>query len=46
MVKKILCVILTLILVSCGSKKHSKCDAYGNKSGFYESEKIEKDEIG
>ena len=44
--KKILFVILTLILVSCGSKKHSKCDAYGNKSGHFESQNIEKDEIG
>ena len=44
--KKILFVILTLILVSCGSKKHSKCDAYGNKSGCNESINIEKDEIG
>jgi len=44
--KKILYVTLTLILFSCSTKKHSKCDAYGNKSGFYESEKIEKDEIG
>jgi hypothetical protein len=20
-------------IISCGSKKHTKCDAYGNKSG-------------
>jgi hypothetical protein len=44
--KKILYVTLALILFSCGTKKHSKCDAYGNKSGYYESKNIEKDEIG
>lgn len=43
--KKIYFVILALIFVSCGSKKHSKCDAYGNKSGCIKSE-IKKDEIG
>lgn len=44
--KKILYVTLALILFSCGTKKHSKCDAYGNKSGNIEYKKIGKDEIG
>lgn len=44
--KKILFVLLSLIFVSCGAKKHSNCDAYGNKSGCVESEKFVKDANG
>lgn len=44
--KKYLFVILSLILIGCASKKQTKCDAYGNKSGIKNSENIERNEIG
>ncbi len=44
--KKYLFVILALILIGCGSKKTTNCDAYGNKSVIKDAQKIEKNEIG
>jgi len=38
--KKVIYIVLTLSVfctASCGSKKHAKCDAYGNKSGQVEN---------
>ncbi len=35
------CLMLTVVLASCGSSKGGHCDAYGNKSGSVTIEKTD-----
>jgi hypothetical protein len=36
--KLVVLVVSVVFLCSCGTKKHTNCDAYGNKSGSIEIE--------